>query len=85
MIGAEGNVRPRSVRRKHTQLSSAAVAATDLYSASVDEQATVDYFLDDQVIKLFPRNTRKAVVERRSTGLPAQSASVNAVRDIGPS
>ena len=57
----------------------------DQYSASVDEQATVDYFLDDQVIKLFRRNTRKAVVERRSTGLPAESASVNAVKDIGPS
>jgi hypothetical protein len=66
------------------QASSTAPTAKERYFASVEERATVVCFLDDQVIKLFPRNTRKPIVEQRSTGLPAQSASVKAMRDIGP-
>lgn len=40
IVEADGIVAPRSVSMLQIQLNSAAVFATDLYSASVDERAT---------------------------------------------
>lgn len=54
---------------------SAAALARALYSASVEDCATVVYFLADQETKLEPRNTQYPLVERLSNVLPAQSAS----------
>ena len=57
-----------------THCSLVAVAAIAHYLASVEEQATMRYFVELQDIGLTPRNIRKAHVEVRSLGLPAQSA-----------
>ena len=61
-----------------------AVVAKAQYSTSVEERATVVYFLDDQEMGEGLRNSRRPVVERRSWGLPTQSASEKAVRVKGP-
>ena len=61
----------------------AAVWAKHRYSASVDERATVDCFLEDQEIGLGPRKTQNPLVERQSCGEPAQFASQYAWREIG--
>jgi len=55
MIGQVGSGRPRSQSRDDTQLSSAAGLATDLYSTSVEERATICCFLELQEIGLRPR------------------------------
>jgi hypothetical protein len=55
MTGQVGSGRPKSQSREDTQLSLAAVLATDLYFASVEERATVFYFLELQEIRLRPR------------------------------
>jgi len=38
-------------------VSSVAVVAKDQYLASVDEQETMDYFLEDHEIEFEPKNT----------------------------
>ena len=43
-----GKVTPSSMRREQIQLISEVVAATDRYSAFVDDRATIRYLLDDQ-------------------------------------
>jgi len=55
MTGQFGSGRPRSQSRDDTQLSLEAVLVTDRYSASVEERATVFYFLELQEIGLLPR------------------------------
>ena len=45
-----GKVTPSSMRREQIQLISEVVAAIDQYSTSVDHQATIHCFLDDQEI-----------------------------------
>ena len=54
------------------------------YSASVEERETVDCFFEDQEIGLEPRKTNIPVVDFRSVGLPAQSASEKAEKVRGP-
>ena len=83
MTGGEGRKTPKSQSNIRIQASSATPTARERYSAFVDDQDTVSYFFEDQVMRLLPRKTRKPVVERRSTGLPAQSESVKAVRAMG--
>lgn len=51
--------------------------ATALYSASVDDRATMSCFLDCHEMGLAPRKTQYAPVERRLDWSPAQSASKN--------
>ena len=63
---------PRSQRN---QRSSAVVSASARYSASVLERATTDCFLLRQEMRESPRRKQYPVVERRSVGSPAQSAS----------
>ena len=53
-----------SLKRMRSQDTSAVVVARARYSASVEERATVVYFLEDQEIGEGPRNTRRPVVER---------------------
>ena len=60
-----------SLKRMRSQDTSAVVVARARYSASVEERATVVYFLEDQEIGEGPRNTRRPIVERRSEGSPA--------------
>jgi hypothetical protein len=45
-----------------------------LYSASVEDLATVGFLLGDQEIILLPRYTAKLPVDLRTSQLPAQSA-----------
>ena len=45
-------VMPSSVRREEMQLIYEVVVATNRYSASMDDRATVLCFLDDQEIRL---------------------------------
>jgi len=54
----------------------------DLYSASVLDLDTVACFLALQEIRLAPRNIAKPPVDLRSSMLPAQSASENALNII---
>lgn len=54
------------------------------YSALVEERATVDCFLAHQEIGFEPKNTQKPLVERRSDGDLAQSASQKAYRRNRP-
>ena len=58
-----------------THCSSVALTAIARYLTSVEERATVCCFVELQEIRLALRNIRKALVEVRSSGLPAQSAS----------
>ena len=58
-----------------THCSSVATAVMARYSASVEDRAIVCCFVELQEIGLTPRKMRKAPVEVRSSGLPAQSAS----------
>ena len=46
------------------------------YSASVDEQDTVPYFLADQEIEELSKNSTIPVIDLLSTGSPAQSESL---------
>jgi hypothetical protein len=62
-----------SSRRIHN--ISEVVSARARYSASVLERAVKVRFLLRQDIRESPRKIQKPVVERRSTGSPAQSAS----------
>ena len=58
-----------------THCGSATATAMARYLASVEERATIRCFVELQEIGLVPRKIRKAPVEVRSSGLPAQSAS----------
>lgn len=51
------------------------IVARARYSTSADERETVACFLDRQETKDSPRNTKKAVTERRVSKQEPQSAS----------
>ncbi|KAJ0513079.1 hypothetical protein HanRHA438_Chr10g0442061 [Helianthus annuus] len=68
-----------SRRRLRSQLVSAAVFATPLYSASALERETVCCRFDDQETRLSPIKTQNQEVERLESGQPPQSASEYAV------
>ena len=59
-------------------MHSVTALATPRYSASALERDTVAWRLEDQETRASPRKTQKPDVERRVSGQPAQSASVNA-------
>ena len=59
-----------SLNKVHSQASSTAVEAKARYSASVEEQETVDCFLEDQEIGFEPRKTSIPVVDFLSMGSP---------------
>lgn len=67
-----------SWRRERSQIISVLVLATDWYSASVYDRATVGCFLADQDIRFRPIYTAKPPVDLLSVWLPAQSASQKA-------
>ena len=58
-----------------THCSSAMAAIMTRYSTSMEERAIVRFLVELQEIGLAPRKIRKAHVEVRSFGLPAQSTS----------
>ena len=58
-----------------THFSLIEVAAIERYSTLVEDRATIHCFVELHEIGLAPRNMRKAPMEVRSSGLPAQSAS----------
>lgn len=74
ITGHVGRKTQRSRRSAQIQESSAAEWTRDLYSASVDERATICCFFAHQETGLEPKNTQYPVIERRSMGSPAQSA-----------
>jgi hypothetical protein len=53
-----------------------------LYSASVLDRDTIGCFQAHHETRLFPMNTAKPPVERRSSGSLAQSESVKALTNI---
>jgi len=57
MDGREESATPSSPRRLDNQLTSVVADAMALYSASVDDRAMVDCFLELQLIGLEPRKT----------------------------
>jgi hypothetical protein len=57
-FGGLGRETPSSWRREQSQSNYAAVLATNLYSASVEDLDTVGCFLELQEIKLLPRKTQ---------------------------
>ena len=79
MVGGESRKMPRSLRIIQTQERSVVQFASARYSASVEEREHVGYFLDYQVIGLWPKKTIRPVVEQRSIRSPAQSESMKAV------
>ena len=66
---------PKSRRSILIQNNLAAVEANALYSTSVEDLETVDYFLADQVIGELPKKTTMPKIDLQSTGSLAQSAS----------
>ena len=81
--GVERNM-PKSRRSIRSQNNSAAVEANALYSASVEDLETVDYFLADQVIGQLPKKTTIPKIDLGSTGSLAQSASQKADKEEKP-
>ena len=61
-------------------MSSQAVVAMALYSASAEDRETVACFLDFQEIRESPRKMQNPVTDLRESGQPAQSASQNPLR-----
>ena len=76
--GGACKVRPSSKKRDCIHLILAVVSARVLYSALVLDRATVACLRQLQEIRFFPRKTQKLPVERLSSLLPAQLASVKA-------
>ena len=62
-IGGINKKTPKSLRIILIQHNSAAMVAKALYSASVEDRATVSYFLADQVIGELPKNTTIPVID----------------------
>ena len=71
ITGCWGWATPSSVRSEKIHQSSTAIAATKRYSTSVEERATVRCFLELQEIGLWPRCTRYALEDVKSSLLPA--------------
>jgi len=78
-IGAVGISICKKLSSCLIQSNSVAVTARALYSASVEDCDTVCCFFYDQEMGLEPKNITNPVVESLSLGLPAQSASENAL------
>ncbi|PKU81507.1 hypothetical protein MA16_Dca007614 [Dendrobium catenatum] len=72
---------PNSDRRRRNHTISDVRAASERYSDSVDDRATVCCFLTVHETKVLPRKEQKPDVDFRETGSPAQSASENEVRE----
>jgi hypothetical protein len=75
MTVGEECVRPISSNSQRRARSLEVVSVRARYSASVLERDTICCFLLCQEIKESPKKKQKPVVERRSVGSPAQSAS----------
>ena len=83
-IGMCGRKTLSSRNKVRSQANSAAVEAKARYSASMEDRETVGYFFEDQDMGLEPRKTSCPVVDLRSVGSPAQSASEKAENVRGP-
>lgn len=62
---------PSSYKNELTHFISAEMLATARYSASVDDRATSDCFLEDQAIGMEPMYRMNALVETKSYVSPA--------------
>ncbi|PKU65770.1 hypothetical protein MA16_Dca019752 [Dendrobium catenatum] len=71
---------PNSERRRRNHTMYDVRAASDLYSDSVDDRATVCCFLTVHETKVLPRKEQNSEVDFRETGSPAQLATENEVR-----
>jgi len=81
-FAAGGLLIPNSCSRVCIHITSAVAFAIALYSDSVLDRETVACFLALQETKFEPTNTANPPVERRSSMLPAQSASENALTKV---
>lgn len=65
-----------SAASRRIQMTSEVAAERERYSASVDDLATVTFFLTDHDIRFGPKNVQKPETDFRSVLSDAQSASV---------
>jgi hypothetical protein len=76
---------PNSLSKDYTHMISLVPLATVLYSASVLLRDTISCLRALQEIRFGPKNIAYPPMDRRSSGLPAQSASEKAARTVGES
>jgi hypothetical protein len=67
---------PKSKSSSYNQTTSHAIIVMPLYSASMFDNATIGYFLWDQLTTPLPKENMKPLVDLQFETLPAQSTSM---------